>query len=355
MRTAGGNEPYSVALHPDKKTIAVGMDDRLSIDLYDATTLGTSPPSIRRASRRFACRPWLGRRTANGCSRRPVLPSSTGTTRAAANAPSERRQQFDAPARTLRRWNCRLRVGSRARRRRPRRCPPHVADGRDVQPARTRGENFTVSADGLRGAHRQQRRRHPPMLFDLSRSLLEVSPNKVEGLQPARIDGMEVRDWDGMRGTQYRGQPLPLQLYETVRTLAIAPNAGRFVVGSDGICAPTMRAARNSGRCRRQAWPGGRNNRATDALLSLRSAWHHARGIGSTTAGTAGSVHPRQGPAFGSHGRRLATTTHPTAATSCWVGIRTGVGRKRPTSRSRMSAVPRSASRLLRRAIELRN
>jgi WD40 repeat protein len=84
---------------------------------------------------------------------------------------------------------------------------------------------FDVWANGTR----QQRLAR----FDLRerRFALDVSPAST--LSPPRTEGLDIRDWRNNDRPTLHGKPLSLQQYETSRSLAIAEDRSRFVLGTE--------------------------------------------------------------------------------------------------------------------------
>jgi hypothetical protein len=91
---------------------------------------------------------------------------------------------------------------------------------------------FLVSADGLtirlgldHGAER-------PAVLDLRRSTLVESAEVPSGLVPARTTGLALTDWKDNRAPKLDGRTLRLNEYEDSRSLAIAADGRRFVIGT---------------------------------------------------------------------------------------------------------------------------
>jgi WD40 repeat protein len=55
----------------------------------------------------------------------------------------------------------------------------------------------------------------------------------VVDLQPARTAGLAISDWENHYEPKLNGAPLPLEPYERSRSLAIAPNGQRFLLGTE--------------------------------------------------------------------------------------------------------------------------
>ena len=90
-----------------------------------------------------------------------------------------------------------------------------IADGRQVR--------FGLGYGGARLA-----------LFDLASGTLTEGA-AAPGLAPPRTTGIAVSDWTNTRAPKLAGKPLRLKQYETSRSLAIAPDARRFVLGTEWL------------------------------------------------------------------------------------------------------------------------
>ncbi len=241
VTTPGGKEPYSVAVHPSGKTVAVGHDDNKAVEIYDAGTLkllhspnvdgvergnissvawskdgqtlwaaGTfSVNSIRQALT------WGGEGRAAGVmipaitenTVRQIIPCRDGIALATGD-PSF--GILDATGRQVG-W-----VGT------------VIPDMR-----RKQAENFTVSPNGLQVRFGLGYGGDDPVVFDLAAGSLSESKDKPDAFSAARITGIDIRDWQDNRRPLLRGQPIELVQYETARSLAIAPDAKAYVLGTD--------------------------------------------------------------------------------------------------------------------------
>ena len=98
-----------------------------------------------------------------------------------------------------------------------------------------RREHFTVSADGRRLRFGLKPRGETPVLFDLAARQLTDSPQSLPELTPANIDRLRIEGWENTTAPTLDGRPLPLEPYERARSLAIAPDAGSFVLGTEWL------------------------------------------------------------------------------------------------------------------------
>lgn len=72
-----------------------------------------------------------------------------------------------------------------------------------------------------------------PVLFDLAARRLTDAPQPLPGLTPANTDRLRIEGWENTTSPKLDGKPLPLKPYEMARSLAIAPDAGSFVLGTE--------------------------------------------------------------------------------------------------------------------------
>ena len=242
VRTLGGKEPYSVAVHPDGSKIAVGIYDKIAIDVYDARTL----------QRLFAA----DTRGVNDRNIDAVAWSSDGQ-RLFAGGRFYSTALGGVPVRI---WD----EGGRGK--------PHdvrVADSSVMQmlpcgnaialgtadPAfglistdgkkliwrdsaipdmrEKRGANFTVSADGSRVRYGLGYAGATPMMFDLATNRLTAAPKATSDLFPPEDKGFKLTDWRNNRFPKLDGKTIPLKQYEISRSMAVAPGAERFVLGTE--------------------------------------------------------------------------------------------------------------------------
>jgi len=71
-----------------------------------------------------------------------------------------------------------------------------------------------------------------PVLFDLTRAALGEGAD-ASGLATPRTAGLAVTDWQNDTAPRLAGNLLALKQYERSRSLAIAPDAARFVLGTE--------------------------------------------------------------------------------------------------------------------------
>ncbi len=248
-RTLGGKEPYSIAVHPDGTKLAVGFSDTTAVEVYDARTLkrlyaadisgigrangvanvawpvdgkrlyaggafwGTNPILIWQEAGR-------GRRSEAPLSQDTVmqlLPCSAGIA-AVASDPAFGLIAADGSKRV---WQEGVTADMRGKLR----------------------EAFTLSADGARVRFGLGYRDETPVLFDLASFELRDAQEAVSGLAAPGTSGIAVSDWEYNVAPKLNGKSIALDQYETSRGLAIAPDASRFVLGTEW----SLRAYRANG------------------------------------------------------------------------------------------------------------
>ncbi|MFA6262537.1 MAG: WD40 repeat domain-containing protein, partial [Bacteroidia bacterium] len=93
---------------------------------------------------------------------------------------------------------------------------------------------FQVSADG-RKLRYWYGFREPVFEFDLATRAIRPVDDAGSGLQAARTEapGLRIEGWENRRGPGFNGRRLPLGEFETSRSLAIAADGQRWVLGTD--------------------------------------------------------------------------------------------------------------------------
>ncbi len=249
-KTQGGKEPFSVAVHPQGGKLAIGFADTTAVEVYDSRTLkrlyaadtsgigGFGTGSVAWAA--DGTRLYAGGGDYKVDGRNPVviwpgegrgkrseaplsqstiaqlLPCGDGVAAGAAD-PAFGLIAADGAKRV---W----REGV-------------TADMRDAFDA------FLLSADGKGVLFGLQQYGKKPVRFDLAAFRLTEAPQAVAGLAASKVSGLAVSDWNDTTAPTLNGKPIALEAYETSRSLAIAPDASRFVLGADW----TLRAYRADG------------------------------------------------------------------------------------------------------------
>lgn len=93
--------------------------------------------------------------------------------------------------------------------------------------------SLALSADGLRVDFGYQARGKEPGRFDLSSLTLSLAPAADGGASAPNQDALPITDWINSTNPKLAGKPLPLEPFETSRSLAVQPGARRFVLGTE--------------------------------------------------------------------------------------------------------------------------
>jgi WD40 repeat protein len=249
----GGKLPFSVAVHPLGSKLAIGFADTKAVEVYDARTLkrlytadtsriegenlgrvawGANGAQLYAAGRFWGTNPVIiwqdegrGKRSQAPVSRNTImqlLPCGNGVA-AGAQDPAFGLIAADGAKRV---WQ----------------------EGVTADMRLMLRDRFTVSADAKRVRFGLAEDGHQPFLFDLDAFRLTEEPKNVAGLAEPRISGLPISDWENELAPKLNGKPIALGGYERSRALAIAPDALRFVLGTEWA----LRAYRADGG---ELWP----------------------------------------------------------------------------------------------------
>ncbi|MFY9892593.1 MAG: hypothetical protein WAK63_00475, partial [Xanthobacteraceae bacterium] len=108
--------------------------------------------------------------------------------------------------------------------------------------------NFTVSNDGSSVRFGLGYGGERPVLFDLAAGRLTDQPQLATGLTEPDTTSRKLSDWEHNYTPKLDGKPLGLEEHEAARSVAIAPGADRFVLGTDEF----IRAYDKTGK---ELWP----------------------------------------------------------------------------------------------------
>jgi len=241
----GGRGPHAVAFHPDGSRIAVGFSDSTRVALVDGRDL--SPRGEADATGidngDLSSVAWSrdgSRLLAGGLYRdgkgRPVLswPWSNGQPGRRAVWAAADNTVMDLAA--LPEGGVAVGTGDPA-------LLVLDPDGRaalDLRPviANLRGklgDAFRVSADGQRIAFGLGYGSKDPVWLDLAERRLARGAPAADGLKAPRTQapGLDIQGWQGTTEPKLDGKPLALKKYEMARSLAIAADGQRFLLGAD--------------------------------------------------------------------------------------------------------------------------
>jgi WD40 repeat protein len=238
-KTVGGNEPFSVAVHPRNDRVAVGFSDSTAVEVYlakdlqrlfAADTTGVNSGMLTAVAwsadgnRLYAGGDYLDDsgnslvriwdKEGRGKSRDVAVARSTiiqllpcGEAIAVAAAAPE--FGLILPMGEKRVWQLNS-----------------IVDMKDKL-----GENFTVSTDGRKVRFGLGYGNERAVLFDIATGRLTDQPQEVRALAASDTKSLKITDWkDDV--AKLAGIPLARQQYEKSHSLAIAPHGDRFVLGT---------------------------------------------------------------------------------------------------------------------------
>jgi WD40 repeat protein len=242
---AGGKRPYAARFSPDGRHIAVGFDDSPVVQVLDAQTLaevarpattGVTSGNLSRVAwsadgrSLLAGGTWVSgggnavrRWTVDDWSRFQDTVVSRNTVADLASLPGAAggRWLFGAydPS-----WG--VLDASAASARVQRRQDPAIRDFREQL------ERLQVSHDGRRVRFGAPRGGEAMQSFDVASRTLEADATPLPAARTA-APGLAFSDWRGETEPKLNGDRLVLDRHEPARSLAIAPDGRRFVVGSE--------------------------------------------------------------------------------------------------------------------------
>ncbi|MDQ3686491.1 MAG: hypothetical protein M3430_12955, partial [Acidobacteriota bacterium] len=244
-KAPGGKRPYAVKFAPDGMKIAVGYADSARVDvlaaggnapplslLYSPDTSGVNNGGLGRvmwsangtalyaggtwqdalvnflirrweAGGRGAYRDWAAARNTIF----DIAPLSDGGVAYGAGEPS---------------WGVIMAGGRRSR----------LVSG-DSADYRNNQEGFLTDATGGAVRFGYESFGKSPAAFSLSERRLTPGDAADNHLRPPRTEGLAVTDWKRTYEPKLNGVKLPLEQYEVSRSLAVAPDAGSFLLGTE--------------------------------------------------------------------------------------------------------------------------
>jgi dipeptidyl aminopeptidase/acylaminoacyl peptidase len=239
-----GRRPARLAFRPDGKVLAIGYDDKPSVDLLDGHSLARLPgpnvdgldngilPTVAWSANGqtlFASgsytdqtgNPVLTWDQAGRGTRRAITAKCAETdnaTMALVSLPAGRLLVVKVnPCFTMLKADGAVLWAHR----------PPGGDFRDE------GKTFSVSADGTVIDFGFEVFGKSPLRFDLRDLKLSDQWPTDDRTRPPRQDGLRIEDWFESIYPKLDGKPIELQALETSRSLAIHPDAHRFVLGAD--------------------------------------------------------------------------------------------------------------------------
>jgi len=290
VATPGGKQPYSIAVHPQGKKIAVGYDDTTAVDILDANTLQRlATTDVSGVNDNFYSVAWSsdGKRLVaggrfnqlvNGVWRYPVriwdgegrhlgadIPLADNTILSLMTCGDAIAYGAYDPSFGLLRADSTVAVLGKSR----------VPDMR----GKTR-DAFTVSTDGLRLRFGLDAGLRQPVVFDLSTGTLNDAPQALPDLVAPDISALTVENWEHKTNPTLDGRPITLEQYEISRSLAVRPDRAGFVLGADWYL---RRFAANGTQQWKQPVPGvawgvnlARNGEVVVAAYGDGTIrWHH--------------------------------------------------------------------------------
>jgi WD40 repeat protein len=94
-------------------------------------------------------------------------------------------------------------------------------------------DDFTVSGDGTKVRFGLGYGGNSPVLFDLTSGRLTDQQKPASGLSASETASLKISDWEDQVTPKVNGRRIELERYEISRSVAIAPGRDRFVLGTD--------------------------------------------------------------------------------------------------------------------------
>ena len=234
----GGKQLYSVALHPNGAKLAVGFFDTTAVEVYDSQELRHLYPvdtsGITGGEQKVAwsgdgARLYAGGRghkvvgknpaviwQREGRGKRTQAPLSQNTIMQLLPCGADIAAGTADPAFGLIAADGSKGIWQEG----------VTADMRDAYNA------FRLTADGKTVSFGLQEFGKTPVSFDVAAFRLSEAKGGGPGLSP-KTSGVKVTDWKHHTAPKLNGKPIAIEEDETSRSLAIAPDASRFVLGAD--------------------------------------------------------------------------------------------------------------------------
>ena len=237
--TQGGKQPYSIAVHPSAVKLAIGFNDATAVEIYGARTLnrlyaadtsgvtGNNLSSVAWSadgSQLYAGGNWRTNPQKviiwgeEGRGERSEVPISLTTITQLQSCGSGIAVGADDPTFGLIEANGQKQVWQEG----------VTADMRDKL-----RDAFTLSFDGKRVRFGLAFGGKDPVLFDPASFRLSDARQSEAALQAPKTSGLTVANWQNSISPKLDGKPIVLEDHEVSRSLAIAPDDSRFVLGTE--------------------------------------------------------------------------------------------------------------------------
>jgi outer membrane protein assembly factor BamB len=237
-KAIGGDEPYGIAFSPDGAVLALGYEDAAAVDLLDGRSLeqlaqpnvgGLHNGNLSNVTWSKDGQTLYAGGLYHDGRGRPVL--------AWGNAGRGERHALPAGSDTVVKLAA-LPDGSLLVSTQDPLLAVLKPDGRHLWTHRSpkadhRGQMLAVSADGTIVDFGFELRGKSPLRFDLrARKLSRDPPSDLQTMR-AKRDGLAVQRWRDERTPSLDGKTIKLEPFEWSRSLAVHPDASRFVLGAE--------------------------------------------------------------------------------------------------------------------------
>jgi dipeptidyl aminopeptidase/acylaminoacyl peptidase len=240
VATAGGHEPFSVAVDPTGQRLAVGFLDTKAVEIYEATTLrriamadsvATNGNLASVAWSRDGNRIFGGGRFQNQAGRFQIRSWTRDGRRVGSDV-----EVSDNTIESLEPCGDAIVFGAGDPAfglLRPDRSAVTLARGHIADMRGKVGDAFTTSDDGKRVRFGLGVGAVKPVAFDLARAVLADAVTTPARLARPKIDGLPVTGWQDTTAPRFAGQLIAFAPYEMSRSLAVRSDSTGFVLGTE--------------------------------------------------------------------------------------------------------------------------